>query len=227
MSFCATPFTCHHVVVRWLCAVMVCMSTATASAQAPPPRISPFVVDARLSVPLYPTNVGVTTAIGLPLGTLPGHGLGVTVGAHWLPLKWKAITIGIGGELLLSRGSRSPSAEELLAASVAPPTIKTGLSAFSPQISFNFGSGDGWSYMSGGMGGATLSIKEEGVVSLEQDIAARTINYGGGARWFDREHIAFTLDLRIFAMSPVFDAEAALVLPRTTVVVFNFGVAFR
>lgn len=203
------------------------LAASRAAAQAPPPPIGPFVIDARVSVPVYPSDDTLAITLGESPGTLPGHGLGFTIGGHWYPFRWKAITFGIGGELFRSKGSREPTPEEFMAATTPPPTIETRLRAFSPQISFNFGSGVGWSYVSGGMGRATLSIREAGPPSLEPDLSATTINYGGGARWFDREHVAFTLDLRIFAMSPVFDEEQALVLPRTTAVILNFGVAFK
>ena len=210
-----------------LAAACLSLTVWPAAAQAPPPPIPPFVVDARVTVPFYPSGDAVAVAIQETAGTLPGHGLGVTVGAHWYPVRWKAITFGIGGELFRSKGSRAPTSEEVMAASTPPPTLETRLRAFSPQLSFNFGSGNGWSYLSGGMGKATLSIRQAGVPSLDPAPSATTINYGGGARWFDRDHVAFTLDLRIFAMSPIFDDANALILPRTTAVMLNFGVAFK
>lgn len=203
--------------------------TATpTAAQAPPEPIGRFVADVRGSFPFYPHDAEIAGLVGQPVDLLPSRGLGLTLGAHVYPFRWKAITFGIGGELFLSRGSQSPSAEDQAAATTPLPTVQTRLRAFSPQISFNFGTRQGWSYFSGGMGNTTLTIRPEGTTTgPDGDPAARTFNYGGGARWFNTDHMAFTLDLRIFAMNPIVNDAGGVVQPRTTVIVLNVGIAFQ
>ena len=65
----------------------------------------------------------------------------------------------------------------------------------SPQLSLNFGNGNGWSYLSVGIGRSLWSITPDGAQSRPIDEEPiRTINYGGGARWFIKPHLAFSLD---------------------------------
>ena len=73
------------------------------------------------------------------------------------------------------------------------------LTSFSPQISFNFGTGNGWSYITGGIGPSTWSLVPDGSTPLAiDDTRLQTVNYGGGARWFAKRHVAFTVDLRFY-----------------------------
>jgi len=55
----------------------------------------------------------------------------------------------------------------------------------------------------------------------------RVLNYGGGARWFAKEHVAVTVDLRFYQIS----AQEAVVnrpaFPKMTLMVFSGGVAFK
>jgi hypothetical protein len=105
--------------------------------------------------------------------------------------------------------------------------VHTSFSAFSPQISFNFGSRQGWSYISGGLGWGRFTTELEVSPLPEAEGRLRTINYGGGARWFLNEHVAVSLDLRFYAINP---QEATLVrpaFPRMTIVTFNAGVGFK
>ena len=44
----------------------------------------------------------------MEVAELPGRGLGVQVGAHLYPLRWRAVTFGIGGELAASRARKTP-----------------------------------------------------------------------------------------------------------------------
>ena len=104
-------------------------------------------------------------------------------------------------------------------------TTVTGV-GHAPQLSFNFGGRNGWSYISGGPGTARLSL-----FPLNQDQPTQrrtnTLNYGGGARWFVREHLAFSLDLRFYAMSPLAATETEPGSPRMTVMVLSIGASFK
>ena len=72
------------------------------------------------------------------------------------------------------------------------------------QVSFNFGSRDGWSYLTAGYGNtrtrSQVSSDVLGPIVHSVVVITRhspTINYGGGARWFIREHMAVGFDLRV------------------------------
>jgi hypothetical protein len=94
-----------------------------------------------------------------------------------------------------------------------------------PQLSFNFGKGDGWSYLSGGMSNARLGLTKNGVE--QPTVSTKTINYGGGARWFTSRHVAFSLDLRFYAMNPVAGDAGVVGQSRTTRMVFSAGVSVK
>ena len=56
----------------------------------------------------------------------------------------------------------------------------------------------------------------------------KTINDGGGARWFMKTHLAFSFDVRFYAINPGTPFFAgALGSPRTTLLVIGAGVSVR
>jgi hypothetical protein len=205
---------------------MLVILAVAPSAQAQPQRpVSLFVVDARGAIPLYPNDETIAAPRDTSPELMPGYGLGLDVGAHVYPLRWKVITFGVGASFHLSRGARTPPTLE---GSSAPsgPTVNTRFRAFSPQVSFNFGHRMGWSYLSGGMGSSTLRAWRSDL-NAEDGESIKTINYGGGARWFVNERMAFALDLRFYAMNPLEPSEATAGHPRLTFAVFSAGVSFR
>src|SRR5262249_41020145 len=154
-----------------------------ARAQEPPPRIGPFVVDLHGTFPKFGGDAQLAESRGLVQAELPGLGIGVSAGVHVYFLKVSAVTFGVGGEATYGR---SP---------FTPPSVDSGTSPFrpvtetfksiAPQLSMNFGSGTGWSYLSAGIGRSVWSIVPDDGQPLETDEESiRTINYGGGARWF-------------------------------------------
>ena len=103
---------------------------------------------------------------------------------------WKAVTFWIGGQLTLAQAHSSAQTVDSQAVARA---VTERLTSVTPQISFNFGTGDGWSYISGGIGPTIWSVVPEGRAALPPDEERlQTINYGGGARWFVKPHLAFT-----------------------------------
>jgi len=200
------------------------LSSASASAQEPPPRIGPFVIDFHATVPRFPDdNAQLATSRGLSPAQLPGTGLGVQVGAHFYVFRLKVITFGLGAEVSTGRSSQTPDPSSGLA-----PT-EEHFSTFSPQLSFNFGNGHGWSYLSGGLGASNWSIvpegKEKGPADLER---LKTLNYGGGARWFAKPHLAFSLDVRIYVISPgTAYFPPALGSPHMNLLVIGAGISVK
>ncbi len=133
------------------------------------------------------------------MAELPGSGFGFDLNAHVYIFTWKAMTIGLGGQLTVARAH---SSERVVEGQVVARAVTERLTSIAPQISFNFGTGDGWSYISGGIGPATWSIVPDVGFALPSDEERlQTINYGGGARWFVRPHLAFTFDVRFYAIS--------------------------
>jgi hypothetical protein len=206
-----------------LVALAWCSLTGIGWAQPERP-ISLFVADVRGAFPFYPDNDEVAAARDLTADLLPGYGVGVDVGAHVYPLRWKLVTFGAGATLLLSRGGRTPEVPE--GSSTPALNVSARLRAFSPQLSFNFGHRMGWSYISGGLGAATFRAWREDQ-DEEEGEATKTINYGGGARWFIREHVAFAVDVRFYAMNPKDPSATTAGHPRMTLAVLSAGLAFR
>jgi hypothetical protein len=171
-----------------------------AHAQDPPPPIGPFVVDVHASFPGFPSDSqelaasrGVTN-----VASLPGRGLGAQVGAHFYFARWKALTFGIGGEVMVARASSTPAEGS---SGLIP--MEERLVSATPQLSFNFGSGHGWSYLSGGIGRSVWALHETGLEPSAADVEPLlTFNYGGGARWFIKKHVAFSLDARFYEVKP-------------------------
>ena len=66
-----------------------------------------------------------------------------------------------------------------------------------PQVSLNFGTSRGWSYIGGGV---AFMRRATGDVDAEVADWPRLtgIHYGGGARWFMSPHVAFMFDLRFY-----------------------------
>jgi hypothetical protein len=205
-------------------AILAPMGAGTALAQPPRP-IGGFIVDVRGSVPFFPTDADVAEPRELPAADLPAWGLGLEVGAHVYVLRSKGFALGLGASTLWARRTQTPETPEGSAAD-AGPAVTSRLTAFSPQVSFNFGHRMGWSYISGGVGRATLSVSRDDRPE-ETGEAVKTINYGGGARWFTRDRLAVSLDLRLYAMNPQVPTARTAGHARHTVVVLNAGIAFR
>jgi len=200
------------------------MFPLAAHAQEPPPKIPFFVADLHGTFPRFPEDPQLAASRGMNLAELPGAGLGAQVGVHLYPVRWKAITFGIGAELTANRSRQTPDAS---AGGQLRASQEKFLSA-APQLSFNFGTGHGWSYLSGGVGLSQWSVVPDGVAPLDADVARlKTVNYGGGARWFIRSHLAFSFDVRFYAINPTPGELGYPSGPRTTMVVIGAGISVK
>jgi hypothetical protein len=172
-------------------ALVVAASTPAAAQTATAP--GPWVLDVRgatSSVPgdltFYPTQTA---------SVVPARGFGVDLGAHVYPLRVGPAQLGLGANIVFIRSAATDpgSGEETDPAQRLTLTLR----AIAPQISFNFGSRDGWSYLSAGLGTASITTRVEGDEAGERATGRRrSINFGGGARWFITERLAFSFDLR-------------------------------
>ena len=96
------------------------------------------------------------------------------------------------------------------------------------MVSFNFGDGDGWSYLSGGIGTSTWSLVPDGLPPAAPDTEhLKTINYGGGGRWFIKRHLAFSFDVRFYAIEPTTPIPGHPSGPRTTLLIMGAGVSVK
>lgn len=208
-----------------LCIFLITAIAARANAQDPPPPIGPFAVDVHMSIPAFPTDSQqLADSRGVQnLGSLPGRGLGGQVGAHYYLPRWGVLTLGVGGEVMVARASSAPAE----GSSGLVPMAERLVSA-SPQISLNFGSGHGWSYLSGGIGRSVWSLHEVGLEPSEADVEPlQTFNYGGGARWFIKHHLAFSLDVRFYEVKEGTPIPPVPGSPRTTLFIIAAGISLK
>jgi hypothetical protein len=196
------------------------MGPVNAWAQDPPPPIGPLVVDVRGMFPSMSESAALAASRGISTAQLPGRGLGVDFAAHAYPLHLGKITVGLGAQLLLLHASSAPEGSLV--------AVESRMTSFAPQLSLNFGTGDGWSYISGGIGTTRWSIVPVGAKPLPSDEAwVLTYDGGGGARWFVKPHLAFHIDARLHSIEP---GPAQVTLPgspRVRMFVISAGISLK
>ncbi len=199
---------------------------ATAQDQEP---IGRFVVDLRGSLVPFERNEEIALTSGFAPSATPGLGIGLDAGAQVYLYRWRAITIGLGARFHVSRadqGPTKPKPTETEQEVEHGPTLRKTFMSVSPQLSLNFGGRDGWSYVSAGLGTSRLRL-----YALDDEEAARrrsrTFNYGGGARWFVKEHLAFSLDLRFYAAQALQATDTNPRSPRLKTMVLSVGTSFK
>lgn len=208
--------------------ILLCVLVAprSAAAQDPPPRIGPLVVDLHGTFPGFPSkSQQLAESRGLLVTELPGRGLGLHGGLHVYPLRISIVTLGLGVDLTAARSHRAARQISLVESTRA--VTETFFHA-APEISLNFGDGNGWSYLSGGVGPSIWSLVPSGAGKQAPDVERlQTINYGGGARWFNWPHFAFSIDIRFYAINPSTPLPGLPTGPRTTMVIFGGGISLK
>jgi hypothetical protein len=199
--------------------VLMCSGPDRALAQAREP-LHGVVADLRLVSQTLPSTVGWTPA-SLPAGAVvPGRGFGVEGGAQVLLGPGRHRRLGLGVSALVSQGRSTGPAPA--------PTVTTRFVAAAPHVSMNFGHALGWSHLSLGVGTAKVTADYAGGVA-DPTPWGTVIHYGFGGRWFLRERMALSLDLRFWALTPrpASTSGARPSAPATTRVALGAGVAFR
>jgi hypothetical protein len=153
---------------------------------------------------------------------MPSRAKTVVAGAHVYLLRKGGFKLGVGAEAIRGVSSNQhldPTGKEV------GPIIRRRLEGMSGQLSLNFGKGKGWSYITAGGG----PMKFESYLDDAKPTRAgtTTLNYGGGARWFARGHLAFTVDLRFYLIRPAtatFDAPPRI---RKRVTLLSAGISLK
>ena len=231
-------------------AFLLAMTVSGVAAQDDEP-IGRYIIDLRGSTINLSQNEELAGLRRLRGAQLPPRGIAVDLGGHFYFLRWGAVTFGVGASLLSTAAHLAP-VEPMPGEPVAPmpvrpapvepmpgeltpeemepliegATVTSRFTAISPQISFNFGHRNGWSYVGGGLGTSRLNVyPEQPTTPLQR--GSRTLNYGGGARWFLTPNVALSLDLRFFAISPIEQLGEQPGSPRMTLMAANVGVSIR
>ena len=166
------------------------LSDEPAAAQGPPEPPGPYVVDIRYGAVGIPQGA----ALLLPAAsgaTVPSRGSGLDVGGHVYAGRLGPAHLGFGAGVTRVRGKV-----------IGTPGSEVTLRTYAPQVSFNFGTRDGWSYLSTGVGLTEIVANTlETAAPLRGSGRALTVNAGAGARWFMNGHFAVGFDLRLHRVS--------------------------
>jgi hypothetical protein len=214
---------------RALYSLIVCLAIAApASAQQKEP-IGRFAADLRGIFARHKVEPDIAQGLGVTPANLPARSFGLAAGAHFYPWRSNKVTLGVGGEVVLARGSRTL---DLLGAdgitTTKSPTVRRHFMSFAPEVSLNFGHRNGWSYVSGGMFGRAKVYADRLDNPATDAPMRKTLNYGGGARWFTSEHVAFSVDFRWYSIAEQPPTSTGVVFqPRTTLLVLSGGIALK
>jgi hypothetical protein len=165
-------------------------SASLASAQDRP--LPAFELDARVFTTRIGQDATTATALSLTTGDLPSSAKGFALGGNVYPLRGKSTALGFGVETIFGRG-------QLAVANTTGQAflVQTYISGAAGQVSLNFGHNRGWSYISAGAGPLRINTFS-GDAPLAVPPGRLTVNFGGGARWFNYEHVAIGFDVRFY-----------------------------
>jgi hypothetical protein len=170
----------------WLGLAGVLFGTAVEAQSLTPGPPGPFVLDIRGATSGLPAGIGLYPDLEDEF-TVPSRGFGIDVGGHVYFLSLGPARLGVGVNFLSVRGTTADA--------------RATLQVISPQLSFNFGTGDGWSYLSAGVGTARMKAGASA--------SSQAINAGGGARWFVTRHRAVGFDIRMVKIAADGDTMGA------------------
>ena len=91
------------------------------------------------------------------------------------------------------------------------PDVEVTQRIVSPQVSLNFGTSRGWSYLTSGVGSGRVTATAG---SARLTTSRMAVNVGAGARWVVTDHVGVGFDLRAHWMGSraLFAASAGLSL---------------
>jgi len=210
--------------------VLACLGLpATATAQAPR-RLPAAVFDIRGFYSKLGQDPVTAAGLGLEAADLPARGLGGVAGIHVYPIRLRNIALGIGAEGVLARGHNERNDDNDVLqpqTSLLTQPIDQRLRGLSGVLSLNFGHRDGWSYVSAGMGPMSFVTYLGGTMPAEPRPVANTLNFGGGARWFMKRHVAFCFDVRFYQTRPELKTASYPARQRTKLLVMSAGMAIK
>ncbi len=150
----------------------------------------PYVVDLRILTLGLPTAEALYPPVTVET-VVPARAPGMELSGHVYLLQAGAARLGVGAVVSVARTTTS--------------TARATMWLVTPQVSANFGTGDGWSYLGGGLG--TGHVRTHVTNPLVSDNASdRTsnllvLNGGGGARWFIMRRMAIGFDVRVYRLA--------------------------
>jgi len=202
--------------------VAVVIATAQAAAQTTMPP-GPWALDVRGVTSPVPTDAAFYPPLAAT--SVPSRGFGADFGAHVYLWNVKLARIGVGANVVVVRSAvRAPvsATEGETSDAAATQRVSLNMRMLAPQVSANFGTRDGWSYLSAGVGIASVATEAADVMPGENESGRlRVVNFGGGARWFITERLAFGFDVRAHRLA------AGSGSPKTSVLAVGAGLSIR
>jgi hypothetical protein len=217
-------------------ALIVTLAVASTAAAQEDEPIGGFAADIRGVFSKHKLEPDVAQDLNVVPGNLPTRSYGLSGGAHVFPLRIGKVTFGFGGEIIMSRGSQTLTPDTTTSSTAttttATPTrdfatVQRHFLTFAPEVSFNFGHRNGWSYISGGLFGASKLYLDRADKPGTDAPFRQTLNYGAGARWFTNHHMAFSVDIRWFTLAEQPPTATVVGQPHTTLMVLRAGIAVR
>jgi hypothetical protein len=153
---------------------------------------------------------------------VPARAFGADVGGQLYPFALGPLTLGVGAGALWARGTT--------------PAAAVTLWAVAPHVSANFGTGQGWSYISAGAGLAQLRTTVSAAAAAEPleagTVSDRTggllaIHAGAGARWFIMRRLAIGFDLRAYRLGAGTTRRGGTATPPATLFGVSAGFSIR
>jgi hypothetical protein len=160
--------------------------SAAATLNPPWPRL---VVDIRGATSAIPASALFYPPLP-PEALVPARGFGVETGAQLYAGHLGGVRLGYGASVYAVRATQGGAT-----------TVNARFLA--PQVSLNFGTSRGWSYLSAGAGIGSIRgevTTADGPSASRTSGAITTPHIGGGARWFVNSHVAFSFDLRLLRL---------------------------
>lgn len=164
-------------------------------------------------------------ALGIEATTMPKRGLGGVAALHFYPVRGKKISLGLGGEGILARGHAQQKDPDTKLPTAA--AVNQRLLGLAGMISLNFGHRNGWSYLTAGMGPLSFVTYTGDTKPTDPAPRKRTLNMGGGARWFSNAHVAFTFDVRYYLTRPEDPIAGYPGRQRVKLTVLSAGISFK
>jgi hypothetical protein len=229
---------------RFAALAAVCLAGITSEAGAQivsPGPPGPYVIDLRGATSAIPSGEAFVPPV--PSGTrLPTRGAGVEAGAHVYLFRLGPSRVGLGAAVLRVRGGASPqTASSASGGSAVSPTpdVDAALTVLASHVSFNFGTGDGWSYLSAGAGRARVTAVASPVQGSNgtgstgagggsaNSGSLSSANIGGGARWFLGRHFGISFDVRMHLIGAGASDGERPATPRANVTAATVGISVR
>lgn len=213
---------------RIILCLLACLTIAVPAAAQQKEPIPRFAADIRGAFARHKAEPSVATDLGVAPANLPSRSIGLAGGVHAYPLRSKRVTLGLGGNVVIARGSAALDVvNDATTVTTKGPVVRRHFTAFSPEISLNFGHRNGWSYVSGGAFGRSRLYLDRADAPAARTPYRQTLNYGGGARWFITDHLAFSVDFRWYSVSEQPAAAGIIAQPRTTLLVLSGGISIK